>query len=103
MRLNECECEKYGMRVFLHSIHCPILIVYQWGFTALHLACQNGHFEMVTMLIASGADVHDKTHVSIRYGSVILNHDIMTRCRFLFVIRLDGQLCILLPRMDMWK
>ena len=43
---------------------------YQDGFTALHVAAQEGHVEVVTFLVNAGADLHIQTKVSTLIGCV---------------------------------
>ncbi len=45
-------------------MYCSILFVYvQNGFTPLHLACQEGHTTIVSLLLKSGADHRAVTKV----------------------------------------
>ena len=43
---------------------------YQDGVTPLHVASQNGHFEVVTLLVDRGADLNLQEEVSTRIGCV---------------------------------
>ena len=40
------------------------MLLLQYGYTALHLACSNGHMEVVKHLINNNADISATTNVS---------------------------------------
>ncbi len=48
---------KYVLSI-TYLIHVHLLYPLQRGFTALHLASQNGHRNVVTILLESGSDIH---------------------------------------------
>ena len=57
-----------------------ILMIYliddtQWGWTAVHLAVRNGHYDCAQLLIQSGAVVYIKGYVSTLYVHTLYHHD----------------------------
>ena len=57
-----------------------ILIIYliddtQDGYTALHYAVINGHYDCAQLLIQSGADVDIQDNVSTLYVHTVYQHD----------------------------
>ena len=57
-----------------------VLIIYliddtKNGWTALHLAFINDHFDCAQLLIQTGADVDIKDYVSTQYINTVCHHD----------------------------
>ena len=57
-----------------------VLMIYligdtQFGWTALHWAVSNDHYDCAQLLIQAGADVHIKVRVCTLYVHTVYHHD----------------------------
>ena len=60
-----CICDNHSMCiVWLIMCYWNIIILLQLGYTALRLACSNGHTEVVKHLISNNADISATNEVS---------------------------------------
>ena len=65
--------------IILYIIMIMLIIYFiddtQDGFTALHQAVRNGHYDSVQLLIQAGAVVDSKDNVSTLYVHTVYHHD----------------------------
>ena len=66
--------------MYIHNVYIIVMLLLQFGKTALHLACGNGHTEVVKHLINNNANISAADNVSGDAVCLLYNCLKVTKC-----------------------